>query len=214
MIRNAILMAFVACGLFAAPAIAQIDQDLRDVFERMLEDVDDDVRENFQEALDNNTPEVEFSADEFRRFRDNPVNPFEGIEEIDPDEIDGNVILKFELPSLRNRPKNPSERQHGSFLRQLKPIIGSASASTVAIKIEGRQVAFGVVVDRRGLILTKASELKEADAIICELSNRKKSPAKILKTDSKNDLALLQIETTDVTPIRWSNEQPFLALLF
>lgn len=207
-IRNTILLVIAVCGFFATPAHAQLDQDLRDVFERMLEDVDDDIRDNFQEALDHNTPEVEFSVDEFRRFRDDPVNPFEGIEDIDPNDIEGNVILKFELPSLRNRPRSSNERQHASFLNQFNSIIGSASASTVAVKVQGRQVAFGVVVDAGGLILTKASELKDADAITCELPNGETSTAKVLKQDDKNDLALLQVNSADLIPIQWSDKQP------
>jgi serine protease Do len=203
-----ILIAIASCGFFVAPAHAQLDQDLRDVFERMLEDVDPDIRKNFQNALDNNSPEVEFTADEFRRFRDDPINPFEGIEEIDADKIDGNVILKFELPSLRNRTKSSNERQHVSFLNQFASVIGSASASTVAVNVEGHQVAFGVVVDARGLILTKASELKGAKTISCELPNGETTPATILKQNERNDLALLQVESRDLTAIPWSDEQP------
>ncbi len=210
MTRSVMLLAIgiAACGVFATPVTAQIDQDLRDVFERMLEDVDPDIRDNFQNALDNNTPEVEFSADEFRRFRDDPVNPFEGIEQIDPDEIDGKVILKFELPSLRNRPKNSSERQHSSFLARFQSIIGSASASTVSIKTDGRQVAFGIVIDARGLILTKASELKDAESVVCATADGRNLTASVVKRDEKNDLALLQVNAGNLVPIQWSDEQP------
>ena len=136
------------------------------------------------------------------------MNPFEGIEEIDPGQIDGKVILKFELPSLRNRPKSSKERQHSSFLSQLRSVIGSASASTVAVKRDRRQVAFGVVVDSRGLILTKASELKESDAVTCVLSNGRNLTGRVIKQDEENDLALLQVESTDLTAIEWSDEQP------
>ena len=203
-----VLCLLLSSAYWMIPANAQLPQDLRDVFEGMLDDLDHDIRANFQKAIDNNTAQVEFTAEQFLRFRADPINPFEGIEGIDPDEVDGNVILKFELPSMRNRTKNSFERQHPRNLRQLDTIAGTAGVSTVAVRSNGKQVALGVVVIANGLVLTKASEVKNKKKLTCDFGLGSRLSAKIVKTDPKNDLALLKMEASNLTPIRWSNEQP------
>ena len=195
---------------YTSTVVAQLPNDLRDVFEGMLDDLDEDIRACFQKAIDNNTSQVEFTADQFRRFRSDPINPFEGIEGVDPDDVEGNVILKFELPSIRNRTKNSFERQHASQLRQLNPVVRKTGQSTVAIRSNGRQLALEVVVSSNGLILTKASELRDKKSITCDFGSGFSLPAKIVRTNKQNDLALLQVAARDLTPVSWSSEQPLL----
>ena len=94
---------------------AQLPQDVRDVFVGLIDDLDADLAEKFKAAIDNDTATVEFTPEQFRRFRDDPVNPFDGLDEINAVEGGGNIALKFELPSLRDRPVNRFERQHRSL---------------------------------------------------------------------------------------------------
>ncbi len=197
-------------ALATTPATAQLPQDLKDVFEGMLDDLDEDLREKFQKAIDDKTAEVEFTAEQFRRFQKHPINPFEGIASIEPDDVDGNVILKFELPSMRNRRVSAFERQHAYFLNGLNPVVGSAGVSTVAIKSDGRQIALGVVVQSDGLVLTKASELKNKDQINCDFGSGATLAAQVIKTDKKNDLAVLKVDANNLVPVRWSDEKPLL----
>lgn len=212
LIRKCLAAAFV-CGAFfvALPslAFAQMPQDVRDVFEGMLDHLDDDVREKFQAAIDKDTTKVEFTPDQLKRFRKNPANPFEGLDEIDLKDQQAKVVLNFELPSMRSRDIAAHERQHRSLLIGLRSPVASAAASTVKIFSEKRQVALGAIVQADGLVLTKLSEVENRPKIRVERSGKSYS-AKVFKQNEENDLAILKIEAKDLPVIAWSNVTPKL----
>jgi len=67
-------------------------------------------------------------------------------------------------------------------------------------------VAMGVAVNRRGLVLTKASSLK--GEILCVI-NEEPYQAKIVARDEVHDLALLQIEDSPrLKPVVWAEHSP------
>ena len=112
--KTPLILAFMLAIVFCwqAPlAQAQLARDVQDVFEGMLEELDEELREKFKLAIKNDTSTVEFTPEQFIRFRDNPVNPFEGLDNIQVDAHGGNIALKFELPSMRNRTVHSRERQ-------------------------------------------------------------------------------------------------------
>ncbi len=186
---------------------AQLSREVREKFESMLDDLDIGTRAQFQRALDNNTPVVELTPKQFRQFRNHPVNPFE-IDDIDPDDLDGNIELRFELPSIRNRPVQPYERQSRSLRRNLRDVIGSTASSTVRITDGNQQIAFGTIVQKDGMILTKASELDLNKKIYCQLGPNRTYQAEVIRTNTENDLALLKINAGNLTPVSWSDKQP------
>lgn len=96
---------------------AEIPADVRDVFESMLDNLEPDLQAPFRKALENNTSVVKMNPVQFRKFRDNPFNPFEGLDEIDASDEAGDIALKFELPSLRVRPKAKYEKQNRSLVK-------------------------------------------------------------------------------------------------
>ena len=133
-------------ALLAVPTstIAQMPRDLRDQFERLIPDLDPEVAKRFRHAMDAGLSVVEFSPKEFRKFRDNPVNPFEDTYQIEPDDKQGNISLNFEMPSLRNRRVEPSERQSAELLATLAPIVADAAESVVGVWKDDRMVALGL----------------------------------------------------------------------
>ena len=212
LVRKCLVAAFVGGVFFVASstvAFAQMPQDVRDVFEGMLEHLDDDVREKFQAAIDKDTTKVEFTPDQLKRFRKNPANPFEGLDEINLKDRQAKVVLNFELPSMRNRDINVHERQHRSILNGLRSPVASAAASTVKIFSEKRHVALGTIVQADGLVLTKLSEVENRPKVRVE-RNGKSYPAKIFKQDRENDLAILKIKAKNLPVIAWSNVTPKL----
>lgn len=72
------------------------------------------------------------------------------------------------------------------------PSVGSASASTVRLYSNRKQVAVGLVIGANGMILTKASELKLP--LECQLPNGVRVPATVFGVDKLTDLAMLKIE--------------------
>ncbi len=212
LVRRCLAVALV-CGaiLTVPPSVthAQMAQDVRDIFEGMLEHLDDDVRKKFQTAIDRDTTQVEFTPDQLRRFRDNPANPFDGLEKIKLKGRTAKVVLNFELPSMRNRRVGVHERQSPLILDGLRSSATSAAASTVEVFSKDRQVAMGAVIKSDGLVLTKLSEVENRPAIRVEragISYR----AKIFKKNKENDLAILKIKAKNLVVINWSEVTPKL----
>ena len=195
----------VLCG----PAKAQkMNREMRSIFESMLSELPPDLRAKFSQAIENEDPSIEFTPDEFRRFRNHPINPFDGINDIDPQDLDGTIKLTFELPSLRNRPVGPYERQGRSLRRRLRPAISEATLSTVKLVSDGEPLALGTIVDPSGLILTKASEIEAAELLECHVGRMEIFPADILAIDERNDLALIKINAIDLPAVDWYDRQP------
>ena len=85
----------------------------------------------------------------------------------------------------------------------LRPVVASAAAATVRVTCDGKQVALGTVVAADGLILTKASQL--GDKPECRLADGRKLPAKVVGADDTTDLALLQVDAKNLTPVVWAD---------
>ena len=194
-------------GVSSSVEAQQLSREVREKFQNMLSDLDSEIRQKFQNALDNNTSVVELTPEQFRRFRNSPANPFD-INDVDPDDLDGNIELKFELPSLRNRPVQPYERQSRSLRRQLRSSVNEVRQSTVKITDGVEQIALGTVVRADGMIVTKASELDSKNKIYCHLGASKLYEATVLSRDDVNDVALLKIPRNDLKPVKWASTQP------
>lgn len=205
----AICLILVTFG-WSSPVEAQLARDVRDIFKSLMDDLDKDLKAKFKEAIKKDSNTVEFTPDQFFRFRDNPANPFQGLDNISPDKDGGNIAISFELPSIRNRTVNSLERQSPIVLSQIQEPIHSAAVSTVAIKSDGEQVALGIVVKSDGFILTKASQIESLDSLVCEFQNGQLLDAKLVRTDTANDLAIVKVETKGLPTINWSDEKPQL----
>ena len=199
----AMLLILLACGLlWPDNANAQLPRDVQDMFEGMLDDLDEDLRGKFQDAIDNDEATVEFTPEEFIRFRDDPINPFEGLDQIDVD-LDGkNISLKFELPSIRNRKIKPFERQDVALLDKLTPVVKKLIPSVIAVMSKQRQIALGTVVDENGYVLTKASEVKSRKNLTVVTSDAREYKAEMIFEDETNDVAILKVDAT-LQPIEW-----------
>ena len=198
---------FVMCP---SPASAQMPQDVRDIFEGMLDHLDKDIRKKFQDAIDDDTTQVEFTPSQLRRFRKSPANPFDGLEKIDLKGRRSNVVLNFELPSMRHRRIGVNERQNESVLSGLRSPVVSAATSTVTIFSNDRQVALGAIIKSDGLILTKLSEVENRPGLRVERAGGSSFKAKIFKQNEENDLAILKIAAKDLPVIFWSEAEPKL----
>lgn len=190
--------------LIASPAAAQLPRDLHDQFERLLDDLEPDLRLRFQAAIDNETSTVVFTLEEFKRFRDNPINPFEDLLRINPPENSGDISLNFELPSLRNRRIANEERQSSQLLSEVEPVAESVFPSVVSFWKDDRNVALGVVVHEGGYIVTKASDVQKRAPVTCLIDDQQ-LPVTLVRVDKDNDVALVKVENTELTPIDWNS---------
>jgi len=210
---NTLRRTFVASAIFLlgglavlAPVSAQMPRDLRDQFERLIPDLDPEVAKRFQHAMDAGCCVVEFTPDQFRKFRDNPVNPFEDTYQIEPDDSQGNISLNFEMPSLRNRRIKPSERQNEELLESLVPVVKDVAESIVGVWKDDRMVALGTIVSDDGYIITKASEVQKRAPVQC-IVNGEKISARIERIDGESDVALLKVGAENLNAIQWASNK-------
>ncbi|MCY2974481.1 MAG: PDZ domain-containing protein [Planctomycetota bacterium] len=108
--------------------------------------------------------------------------------------------LDYTLPS-----QSPNQRIHSPVLRTFEQVVGSSSDSTVQIISGGRQVSLGIVVDKDGWVLTKASQLS-GDGLECRLADGTVVQAVRKSVRQDIDLALVRIEANDLLPISWHEE--------
>lgn len=206
MTRKAMPLLVLSLLLLPSSAtLAEIPAEVRDVFESMLDNLEPDLQKPFKKALKRNTSVVEMTPTQFREFRSNPFNPFEGLDEIDASEGAGNIALKFELPSLRSRPKAKFEKQNRSLIKQLKPIARPFSKSIIRLYDGDRHIAMGTIVSSNGFVLTKHTEVENRGPITCLLHDGTKVPASIHRSDKAHDVALLKIDASELTPIQWQS---------
>jgi serine protease Do len=74
----------------------------------------------------------------------------------------------------------------------------------VTILIDDEPVGLGAVVDAQGLIVTKASFLKEN--ILCRLSDGRSMEAIVVGGSNAHDMALLKVQATDLPVVDWRTE--------
>jgi serine protease Do len=184
---------------------AQLSRDLQNIFEAMLDDLDEDLKLKFEEAIESDSSVVKFSREQFRRFKQSPVNPFDGLKSVAVNPSGTIIALKFELPDIRNRPVHPLERQSSGLLASLRPAIKDAAKSSVLVYSNNRAVAMGTIFRDDGYILTKASELDNTDTIRCKLFNSIEKRARLVEVNQENDLAILKIDAEGLVPAKWAN---------
>jgi serine protease Do len=94
-------------------------------------------------------------------------------------------------------------KNSGKVLSAFKSVVAKPSESTVRVRCDGKDAAYGTVVNADGWIVTKASELKSP--IICKLKDGRELEAKIVGVHEKYDVAMLKVDAKDLKPIEWGN---------
>ncbi|MEM6853110.1 MAG: S1C family serine protease [Planctomycetota bacterium] len=88
-------------------------------------------------------------------------------------------------------------------LKAFAPVVAEARHSVVQLYADGKKSTLGTIVAPDGLVLTKASEVRKAEAITARLADGQNVAAQLLSEDRLNDLALLQIEAKGLIPVRF-----------
>lgn len=96
------------------------------------------------------------------------------------------------------------QRAHSTITESFVDVARPAAKSTVRVLISDAQASLGTIVDETGLILTKASELRDAKDLICQLYDKRKVPAVKVGENEDYDFALLRIEAGDLAAAPWA----------
>lgn len=97
--------------------------------------------------------------------------------------------------------------KNGKVIREaFRKVVVEARKATVEILSGNKRVALGAIVDRDGYILTKASELE--GSIRCRLDATWVVDANVVGVSLDDDLALIKIDASSLTPVKWHSEDP------
>jgi serine protease Do len=115
------------------------------------------------------------------------------------DETGGSGVLRRFWP--RWRPTDDNERNHRTVREAFRDVVKDAGHSAVQVYCDNRRVAWGTVVTTDGIVLTKASELK--NAVECRLADGRRLPAELVTVNDELDIAVLEIDAENLVPVKW-----------
>jgi len=75
------------------------------------------------------------------------------------------------------------------------------------VSMDARILGSGIVIDRRGYVVTNYHVVEEAAALTVILTSGETLPATLVASDKQQDLALLRIENGDMPVANWGNSQ-------
>ena len=124
------------------------------------------------------------------------------------------MLLEKKREQMLDNIAEDLRKTHGKIaehvLARFEPAVSSAGANTVEIICRGKVVALGTVVRKDGYIVTKASELVGPARVRI---GDNEIMARVVNGNGPNDLALLKIDSDNLTPVRWASEAPALGSL-
>ena len=96
----------------------------------------------------------------------------------------------------------PSQYKNGLAVKKaFRPVVSESRRATVRLLSDGQPIALGAVVDAGGLILTKASSLKQP--LSCRFADGRELSARIIGVLKKYDLAMLKVQAELLPVVRW-----------
>jgi len=87
-------------------------------------------------------------------------------------------------------------------LAALTSVSAATRHSIVKLQVDGLTVALGTVMDSRGLVLTKASEIRPGK-LTCWLAGGREVEAEWVAADESEDVALVRVQAEGLRPMAW-----------
>ncbi len=82
-----------------------------------------------------------------------------------------------------------------------------AGVAHFGVTIDSRILGSGIIVDRRGYIVTNYHVVEDASKLTVVLATGEELPAKLVASDDQQDLALLRVENGDMPTVRWGDSR-------
>jgi serine protease Do len=105
----------------------------------------------------------------------------------------------------RGRTQTYKHTRNSKKIRKVfAPCVAKVFAATVKVFSDDKAVAMGTVVGEAGLIVTKASELKDGEVTVAFRDEETQHKAVVVGTDEPNDLVLLRLEKKNLTKVEFA----------
>jgi serine protease Do len=121
------------------------------------------------------------------------------------------AVAQIDSPLPRPEEQQTVDAQSAELFQSLMPTLNTAAHSTVRIWSGNRRLAYGTVIGDGHKVLTKWSEVARAPSNLrIGTSGGEELAATISGVYEDEDLAVLDIAGTALTPVQWSKENPKL----
>ena len=134
---------------------------------------------------------------------DQPQDQDQKDEDQDNEEADEERGSRRSLFNPWGRRSNKISKKATEFVSVFEPVVASMKPATVRIFSGDEQVALGTVIEADGLILTKASELRQSMKI--EVGDQSMTP-EVVGIHPETDLALLKVDAKSLNVVQWSDQ--------
>lgn len=191
--RRLLSLAAVLPALLASPALLSAQEEKKDPPAEKQEKPAEKAEEKAEEKPSEEKPAEEKPAAGAEKEPEKP--------EAEPKPGDADAQAKFsrEAPEVAAAWKSASQRVRESVVR--------------LVNKSDKQIGYACQVHENGLLITKASELKDRKGVPLEgveavFPEGLRLPVRILDQHPKHDLALIHVPARGLRPIEWNTEAP------
>jgi len=173
-------------------------EEMRKMMERMQRGQghgDDDFRKMFDD-MNKRMEELQKNGGGQFRFHFGPG-----------DKLPADLFKQMRQQQASRKPSK-HEKSHQEVRDLYKPVVDAAAKGTVRVLVDGKQKALGTVVDSKGFVLTKASELGDYLTISVQTKDGKPVPATVVGVQREFDLAMLKVKSGDLKAVNFNRGAP------
>ncbi|MEY3896182.1 MAG: hypothetical protein RLZZ214_1702 [Verrucomicrobiota bacterium] len=120
------------------------------------------------------------------------------------------LVAQDDIPLLLPEERQAVDDQAEAFNQAIQPVLTEVAKSTVRVWSGSRRLAYGTVVGDGSRILTKWSEIARARGELRVDAGEESRDVKLAGVYEDEDLVLLEIVGSPLTPVKWSFETPKL----
>lgn len=121
------------------------------------------------------------------------------------------LLAQDDIPLIMPEERQAADAQAAQLSEAITPALATAAKSTVRVWAGNRRVAYGTVVGDGTKILSKWSEVARGSGILrVDVAGAEYRPVKMSGVYQDEDLVVLEVEGSPLTPVSWSTEVPKL----
>lgn len=121
------------------------------------------------------------------------------------------LVAQDDIPLIMPEERQAADAQAAQLSEAITPALATVAKSTVRVWAGNRRVAYGTVVGDGTKILSKWSEVARGSGILrVDVAGAEYRPVKLSGVYQDEDLVVLEVEGSPLTPVSWSTEVPKL----
>ena len=121
------------------------------------------------------------------------------------------LFAQDDIPLIMPEERQAADAQAAQLSEAITPALATVAKSTVRVWAGNRRVAYGTVVGDGTKILSKWSEVARGSGVLrVDVAGAEYRPVKLSGVYQDEDLVVLEVEGSPLTPVSWSTEVPKL----